>query len=89
MDHKFIYIYMYVCILPSKTQRMCINTMMKYQLQTITVTGLMYICCVFDGNIHIFTTTQRDGPYKKNTFIVALVWDGPATQRIISVCIIK
>jgi len=30
------------------------------------ITVLMYICCVLDGNIHIFTTTQRDGPYKKN-----------------------
>ena len=25
----------------------------------------MHICCVLDGNLHIFTTTQRDGPYKK------------------------
>ena len=25
----------------------------------------MYICCVLDGNIHIFITTQRDGPYEK------------------------
>jgi len=22
-------------------------------------------CCVLDGKIHIFATTQRDGPYKK------------------------
>jgi len=24
----------------------------------------MYICCVLDGNTHIFTTTQREGPYQ-------------------------
>ena len=29
----------------------------------------MYICCVLDGNIHIFTATQRDGPYKKRIFL--------------------
>jgi len=23
------------------------------------------ICCVLDGNVHVFTTTQRDSPYKK------------------------
>jgi len=26
---------------------------------------MMYICCVLDGNIHIFITTQRDGHYEK------------------------
>jgi len=30
----------------------------------------MYVCCVSDGNINIFTTTQRDGPYKKKLFIL-------------------
>ena len=24
----------------------------------------MYICCVLDGNIHIFATTQQDGPFQ-------------------------
>jgi len=29
----------------------------------------MYICCVLDGNIHIFTTTQRDDPYQISVYI--------------------
>jgi len=28
----------------------------------------MYTCCVLDGNIHIFTTLQRGGPYQKKKF---------------------
>ena len=27
--------------------------------------GTHCICCFVDGNIHIFSTTQRDGPYQK------------------------
>jgi len=30
----------------------------------------MYICCVLHGNIHIFTATQRDGPYQGRTSIL-------------------
>jgi hypothetical protein len=35
----------------------------------------MYVCCVLDGNIHIFTTTQRDGHYQKSTIYNQHLWD--------------
>jgi len=105
-----------ICIMPSKTQHMYINTVTKSitsgldvstvkqpssgQLYNISVhstvhtyiylvyvlhwpdddcftvetcgpdvidivTVLMYICCVLDGIIHIFTTTLSGGPYQK------------------------
>jgi len=25
----------------------------------------MYVCCYLDVKIHVFATTQRDGPYQK------------------------
>jgi len=33
----------------------------------------MYICCVLDGNIHIFTTIQQDGPYQISSSFVVVV----------------
>jgi len=33
----------------------------------------MYICCVSDGDTHIFATTQRDGPYQKQNITLCPV----------------
>jgi len=42
----------------------------------------MYICCVLDGNIHIFTATQWDGPCQKNDYLTQALSHQPLMAEV-------